>query len=133
MTKTYKDLFIFLAVANDYKDDDKLSYAIKKVKKRLESVMETWNEKLADLQYDHASVDEKGNLMRDDKNNLKFTVPKQKEFDKAVKTLRNETFQFEPYFATELPKGLDEFQTESLIGFVIKEEISELQHTNGQG
>lgn len=126
MTKTYKDLFEFLNIANTYVSNghaepkDKLAYAIKRVKKRLEPVMESWNESLADLQYDHASIDEKGNLIRTKEGGLMFTVPKQKEFDKAVKELRKKTFEFEPYFATELPNDLDEFTQESLIEFVIK-------------
>ena len=134
MTKTFKDLFEFLTVANAYTEDDKLKYAFDKMKNqkngRLQNAMETWNETLADLQYDHASLDEKGNLLRDEKNNLKFTVPKQKEFDKAVRELRKKTFEFEPYYATELPKDLDEFTREALIGFVIRETV-ELEASNG--
>jgi len=134
MTKTFKDLFEFLTVANTYTEDDKLKYAFDKMKNqkngRLQNAMETWNETLADLQYDHASLDEKGNLLRDEKNQLKFTVPKQKEFDKAVKELRKKTFDFEPYYATELPKDLNEFTLDILTGFVVKEKV-QLEDSNG--
>jgi len=128
MTKTFKELFEFLATANAYVIDgkepkDKLAYAIKKVKKRLETAMDTWNETLADLQYDNASLDEKGNILRNKENQLVFTPAKQKELDKAARELRKKTFEFEPYYATELPKDLDEFTREPLIGFVIKEGV----------
>lgn len=128
MTKTYRELFEYINISAIYLNsdgkntskDDKLAYAIKKVQKRLDPAKETWNELLADLQYDHASIDEKGNLIRTKDNQLMFTVQKQKDFDKAVRELRKKTFEFEPYFATELPNDLDEFTRESLIGFVIK-------------
>ena len=130
MTKTFKELFEFLATANVYigenkEPKDKLSYAIKKVRKRLEAAMDIWNEALADFQYDNASLDEKGNILRDEKNNLKFTVEKQKKLDKEARDLRKKTFDFEPYYATDLPKDLDEFVKEALIGFVIKEGVME--------
>lgn len=137
MTKTYKDLLEFLPIANGYTGDDKLGYAFKKMinqkNGRLQPAMEQWNELIADLKYDFASLDEKGNLIRNGEI-LLFTPEKQKALDKAARELRKKTFEFEPYYATDLPKDLDEFVREVLVGFVIKEEVKELQlQENGQG
>ena len=145
MTKTFKDLFAFLNIANAYQRDDKLMYAFKKMTNekngRLQEAMEEWNEAVADLKHNNASVDEKGNIFYvdgpiDQSGNksriLTFTPAGQIAVDKGAREMRKKTFEFEPYYATEIPKDLDEFTRETLIGFVIKEETELKLQENGK-
>ena len=122
MKLTIKQINEFSIVGSAYMKDhnNKLSYAIRKVNKNITSVVESINENIEDLRIEHCSVDEKGNVLKDEKGNYKFSKDGLRALAKAVKELNNKIFEIEPFFATEIPDDLTEEQKEIFTGLVIE-------------
>lgn len=126
MTKTFEQILEFKHYSEWRKSqglNTKLDYACTKVLKKLNSVcLNKWKGLLSDIEVDHASVDEKGNLVTVN-NTYQYTPEKTKKMREAKMALLNEweqkEFEFENYICTEVPEGLNEEEKEALTGFVI--------------
>lgn len=126
MTKKFEQVLEFKHYAEWRKAqgfDTKLDYACSKVLKKLNSVcINKWNGLIADIEVDHASVNEKGNLITEN-NTYVFTPEKTKKMREAKQALLNEweqkEFEFENHICSEIPEGLNEEEKEILTGFVL--------------
>lgn len=105
--------------------DSKFLYALRKMRKRLKNIYEDEiSDKRDLLRLDYVSKDDKGNSIRDDKQNYSFTPEKEKEFKKKLADFNKEPLDIEPYFckSEDIPKHLPFSYEEIFTGFVIKEE-----------
>ena len=133
MKTTYEKLSLFNEFASKYiseNKDDKLTYAIKKVGKRVEKIFqkegELIGEKVEDARIDNCSVDEKGNILRDDKGQLIYTKEAMKKLNTDLRKIYRDAetereareYEIEPYIATVIPE-LTEEQREAFSGIVI--------------
>lgn len=109
------------------KANTKLIYALKRIagdpvtqkKGTLHKVIRKGQIKSRDLQIDYASVDDRGNLIKDDKGQYSYTKENKKALDLALENLTNDNMEFEPYIATEVTEDLNEYQKDLFKGFVI--------------
>lgn len=109
--------------------ESKLSYAINRVLSRLQKEQAVVSEALSDIEIDYCLTEKRGDnevITRDAQGNLEYTKQGIKDRNKARRAyLNTEDVEIEPYFATSLPKGLNEFELEAFTGFVIREEDAE--------
>jgi hypothetical protein len=103
----------------------KLEHAKTQTLKNAASFIEAYNDKLEDLNIDYCSTDEKGNIIKDQRNQYVFTKDKQRALAKELKKFMDSDvilpFNLVP---TSDKKGLSEPQIEYLeeAGF-LKEEV----------
>jgi hypothetical protein len=105
---------IFVNAANAYvkKNDNKLSFALKKTAKRIsQALAQDFEDKLEILRVENCSVDEKGNILRDDKGHYLFTREATKKLMLEAKKL---TIDFEPFISPFVPDDLTEEEREEL-------------------
>ena len=122
MVKTFEQVLEFNEYANKIKDkQNKLSYACKKVQKRLAEYIEDYVDKIKDLDIEFASVDDKGNLVI---HNDRYTYKpdKLRTLNEAKKKLwkenKDKEYEFESYICPELPE-LTQEELDILEGFVL--------------
>jgi len=122
MKFTFDKIKEFAEIGKLYSDfnDNKLSYAIKKVLKRIDKVQVQINEAMEDLRIDNCNVDEKGNVLRDEKGSYQYTKEGLKALGKGMRELKDAEYELEIYIATETPEGLTEEQKEAFKGIVIE-------------
>jgi hypothetical protein len=132
MKKTFGEIYTFNQAAGVYlaKMDgkkNKLTYAIEKVGKKVESVFNEYNEAITDLEIDHAAVGEDGCLILDEKGGYKHTPQGQKDrnkgFKKLATTWENKEFEIEGYFVKEVPSNVSKEVRAVLEGFVIEPQL----------
>ena len=124
--KTYKEVFNFIANANNYlkvhTDETKLKYAIERVGEKINKVTDAYYQKVKDLQLEHAFADEKGRVpfTIDEQGSRTYEYTKEgiKALDKAIEELFNSEVDVEVYYATELTEDAKPFE-EVFKGFVI--------------
>lgn len=97
--KSYEDLLnvnygVSLAIKG-MSEGTKAKKAIEKFNKRLEKHIETYNEKLGDINLDFAATDDKDVLLLDEKGGYKYKKEDQKKRTDAIKALLKEEFDFE--------------------------------------
>lgn len=97
--KNYEDLLnvnygLSLQIRN-LSEGTKAKKALEKLGKKLEKHIETYNEKLGDINLDYAATDDKDVLLLDDKGNYKYKKDDQKKRTDAIKALLKEEFDFE--------------------------------------
>jgi len=127
MEKTFEQILDFNAFVNEYvkknKGESKLSYAMKKVQKKLANTIEEYVDKLKDLDIDKASVDKDGNLLIKDERYL-YSKDNLKELNKAKKELY-ESSRVDVYnIESHIVEYIDEYeltleQKDILEGFVL--------------
>lgn len=106
----------------DAEKKTKLRYACERVLAQFVSIAETIQQKQADITLDYALTDAEGVLLTEG-NNYRFKKEDAKKRDAELAALRADRFiDFEPYFATQLPDDLTEYQLQSFTGFVISEQ-----------
>ncbi len=127
MEKTFEQILDFNAFANDYlsknKGESKLSYAVKKVQKKLAKTIEEYVDKIKDLEIDKASVDKEGNLLIKD-NKYQYTKDNLKELNKAKKELYESSIVEVYNVDSHIVEYIDEYeltleQKEIFEGFVL--------------
>jgi hypothetical protein len=104
--------------------DTKLKYAVNRMIKRTDAIREKYMEDLEETRIDNCSVDDKGNILREENNAqlYKYTKEGLKTLNKRHREILATEVEIEPYFATQLPEELDAVVREIFTGFVIKEE-----------
>lgn len=136
MKFTFERISEFSRIAKPYKDDNdnKLSYAIKRVFKHLDKVQSEIDELTEEARINNCSTDELGNVLRDDKGMYKFTKEGLKNLSKEIKKIRNMEFEVEPYFApSEFVEFLNDEQKDAFAGFVIPEMTEEFNYYVDKG
>lgn len=126
MTKTNLQLVNFINFARmfikQHEEKTKFRYALERIDKRLEPHTGAYMASLYDLDLEHAATDEKSVLITGEKEQFRYTKDGLRARSKARQELLAKTFEFEPYFATELPDNLSEVEKQVCAGFVLKEE-----------
>jgi hypothetical protein len=133
MMQTYKEILAFANASRGYLErvkgqKTKLAYAIERVTKgyaaQAEKLEAAYREKLADLDIEHCSTDERGNILTDGAGRYVYTKDAQrarlKRQREELERLLGAVVEVEPYFATALPDDLSDAEREALTGFVIK-------------
>lgn len=123
--QTVKKVITFASLAaqaiDKIKKEEKQFYALKKLLKKVQPIIDKHYEDVNDLRIDHASTDEKGNLILDSKDQFTFTKEKLKELNAAIRKLEGKEVDVEPHY-TEWPASLPESLKEYFIGFTVKED-----------
>lgn len=94
----YKDLFeltqnIRLNLGNQETKGQKKLF---KIYEKLKSHLDAYQALIDEVRLDYASVDDKGNVIVDDKGNYKYTKEELKKFNKAFKELEEKEFDYKP-------------------------------------
>lgn len=133
MTKTYEEIIDFTTVATGFvKEKTKFAYACQKVINRVavasKKATKKYQEKLADIDIEFASVDEKDNLILVG-GKYQYTKESARKRLDAIRAedakLYETKIDFEPHYCNELPE-LNEYQISCLTGFVINAEENKL-------
>ena len=115
---------------------NKFAYALTKMISRTNADETRYNEEVNDLRVDHASLDEKGNLISKEINGqqgqtytkYEFTPAKLKELNKKVKELGKKEIEIEPYICTgDIPEDVNLPLQEVFVPFVMTEVIDEFE------
>lgn len=67
-----------------------------KIYEKLKSHLDTYQALIDEVRLDYASIDDKGNVIVDDKGNYKYTKEELKKFNKAFKELEEKEFEYKP-------------------------------------
>jgi hypothetical protein len=96
--KSYKDLYMVVAytAANIMNESTKGQKKLALIRKKFQPYLDEYNEKRDELRLDHASVDDKGNLIMDEKGEYKFSKEGLKKLSQAVKELSDKEFDYTP-------------------------------------
>jgi hypothetical protein len=108
MKKTYKDLYMVVAytAANIVDESMKGQKKLSLIRKKFQPYLDEYNEKRDELRLDHASCDDKGNLILDEKGEYKFTKEGLKKLSQEVKDLSDKEFEYTPIEVIN-PEGLE--------------------------
>jgi hypothetical protein len=129
--KSYEDLlnvnYGVSLVVRELSEGTKAKKAIEKFSKRLENHIETYNEKLGDINLDYAATDDKDVLLLDEKGGYRYKKEDQKKRADAIKKLLKEEFEFQPVRVSTVEDIADmHFLSEWIIGVNPKpEELEE--------
>lgn len=127
-TITYERLFDYIGAASAWlketKDSQansrtKLGYAIQRMSARAQKLSEKYQRKLEDLRIEHCSIDDKGLILRDERNQYRFTKDGLTKLNRAQEELYGSDVEIEPYYATAIPKDLSAIYVEAFFGIVI--------------
>lgn len=107
---TNKDLFVLVANinANISNQETKVEKKLYKIYEKVKPLIDKYQAEVDDLKLEYASVDEKGNLIIDEKGGYKFTKDGLKEFNKAFRLLEDKEIEFTKIEVLN-PSGLEEF------------------------
>lgn len=107
---TYKDVIQVLNEINFRVGNGETKEAKKLIAifNKLKPINDEFLEKRELIKVDHASVDENGHLLKDDKGEYKFTKDGQKAMYADISKLFNEQIEFKKIFVSN-PKGLEPF------------------------
>lgn len=120
MKATVKKIEHILDRADFLKEkDSKFDHAVLRLTNRSRIGFEKFNESIEDARIDLCSIDDKNNVIRDDKNGYVFSRDNLKALTKKNIQLRLVEFDIEPYYATSFPKELTEDDIELFIGYLI--------------
>jgi hypothetical protein len=86
----------------------KVSQKLGKIAKKLEKYVIEYNEQVEEIRIDNASTDDKGVILKEEKNGYKFSKDGLKKVMKQVKELTEKEFKYEPINVVN-PAGLEEF------------------------
>lgn len=113
----------------------KLAYAIGKVMARVQSQLRIYNGLIEDLNVEYAATNEKGHVLKDEKDNRIYEPDKEKQRNKKQREIYEDEkrFEIESYYAIEIPDSLSGYERALMEGFVIvppdSEEAAELSAT----
>jgi hypothetical protein len=96
-----------LLAANVGSQETKVQKKLVKIHAKLKEVYEVYADKMADLKLEHASVDEKGNVIVNEKGDYQFSKDAMKKLNADIRSLLEEDFYFTNIEIMN-PKGLEE-------------------------
>ena len=104
----YKDLILTMSllVANIGDQKTKTQKKLLKIHEQLKKHYDAYQDKIAELRLDNASVDKDGNLILDEKGEYKFNKEGLKKLNESVKELIESEFEYKPIEVMN-PEGLD--------------------------
>lgn len=95
-----------LLAANVGSQETKVQKKLVKIHSKLKAYYEEYSEALGDLKLDHASVDEKGNVIMNEKGEYSFTKDAMKKLNSDIKILLDKEFDFKVIEVVN-PEGLE--------------------------
>lgn len=106
---TYKELIetLELISKNVGNQESKVQKKLIKIYGKLKSYYDVYDELRNDFRLEHASVDEKGNVVLNEKGDYVFSKDGLKNLQKELKDLLNQSFIYEPINVVN-PSGLEE-------------------------
>lgn len=125
--KTFQEILEFSGYANKYlKDhpgDNKFRYALLRTVKFTNRVAITFNDRrdAINIKYCLAADDGKGEILRDERGDYRFTKDAMLKRNADLSSLLKEETELQVHYATELPEGLSQIDKDNFTGFVIKE------------
>jgi TPP-dependent indolepyruvate ferredoxin oxidoreductase alpha subunit len=96
-----------LIAANVGSQETKLQKKLVKIHEKLKGYYEGYSEALQDLRLDHASVDDKGNVIMNEKGEYSFTKEAMKKLNADIKVLLEKEFDYKVIEVVN-PIGLEE-------------------------
>ncbi len=104
----HKDLILTMSllVANIGDQKTKTQKKLLKIHEQLKKHYDSYQEKIAELKLDNASVDKDGNLILDEKGEYKYNKEGLKKLNEAAKELLDAEFEYKPIEVMN-PEGLD--------------------------
>jgi hypothetical protein len=104
----YKQLIetMQLLAANVGSQETKVQKKLVKIHGKLKNYYEEYSEALSDLKLDHASVDDKGNVVMNEKGEYSFTKDAMKKLNADIKVLLDKEFDFKVIEVVN-PEGLE--------------------------
>lgn len=100
-------------------DNEKLKYCLKKLSDKIKSINLLRQEEIEDIKIDLCSIDEKGNIIREENGNFKYTKDNLKFLNKQIKEISSRDYEFEPYYFKDTSILTDE-QKELFKGIIIE-------------
>ena len=95
-----------LLAANVGSQETKVQKKLVKIHGKLKSYYEEYSEALGDLKLDNASVDDKGNVVMNEKGEYSFTKDAMKKLNADIKVLLDKEFDFKVIEVVN-PEGLE--------------------------
>ena len=95
-----------LLAANVGSQETKVQKKLVKIHAKLKAYYEEYSEALGDLKLDHASVDDKGNVIMNEKGEYSFTKDAMKKLNSDIKVLLDKEFDFKVIEVVN-PEGLE--------------------------
>lgn len=95
-----------LLAANVGSQETKVQKKLVKIHSKLKAYYEEYSEALGDLKLDHASVDDKGNVIMNEKGEYSFTKDAMKKLNSDIKVLLDKEFDFKVIEVVN-PEGLE--------------------------
>jgi len=94
----YSDLFVLTQniKLNLGNQETKAQKKLVKIYEKLKPYLDEYQAQIDEIRLDFASVDDKGNVIVDDKGNYKYTKEELKKFNKAFKELEAKEFDYNP-------------------------------------
>ena len=104
----HKDLILTMSllVANIGDQKTKTQKKLLKIHEQLKKHYDAYQDKIAELRLDNASVDKDGNLILDEKGEYKYNKEGLKKLNESVKELIEDEFEYKPIEVMN-PEGLD--------------------------
>lgn len=96
-----------LLAANVGSQETKVQKKLVKIHAKLKSYYEEYSEALGDLKLDHASTDDKGNVIMNEKGEYSFTKDEMKKLNADIKVLLDKPFEYKMIEVVN-PEGLEE-------------------------
>ena len=126
INKTRQEVLTFMQQAEIYRQNNpkstKFTYALGKLLKQANKINKETQEKLEDINYEYCKTDKNDVIMESDKGNLVYTKEGRISRDKAVRKLRDEEVEIEPYYATKVPDNLTHSERDAFTDFVLAPE-----------
>ena len=95
-----------LLAANVGNQETKVQKKLVKIHAKLKAYYEEYSEALGDLKLDHASTDDKGNVIMNEKGEYSFTKDAMKKLNADIKVLLEKEFDFKVIEVVN-PEGLE--------------------------
>ncbi|NOS92092.1 MAG: hypothetical protein HOP30_09235 [Cyclobacteriaceae bacterium] len=124
VTKRQLELFhnnAHLLLSQKKGQESKLLFKLRKVIKKTTNLFNDYMDEIQEIRIDHASVDEKGNVIQVE-GNYKFTPEKVKELTKKIRAKEKELIEIEPHFVDNMPEDLPLDFREVFENFVLREQ-----------
>lgn len=111
-TRSYENLLVLARGLNILLSDkdvlaSKAGKKLEKMAKKIQPLLDEYNEKMEDLRLDNANVDESNSLLLDEKGGYKYSKEGVKKLNSDIKDLLKKEFEFYKFsFSTE---GIEDY------------------------
>lgn len=117
-------------VTQDYKT--KFGYALHRVLTQAQKVIQEYRDEVEDLDIAHCLTDDKDVIVRDERNQLKYTKEAMKLRVAAIRRLLTREVEIKPHISPSVPDGPDGLtfaEKDKFTGFVLREEEAETEES----